>query len=450
MRTESQDELWIEKLEQFLSRRRRPNGNGFPAISLFSGAGISDLGYEYAGFRFVIHAEIDNRRANLCASNFPRTKVVVGDIRKSWRQIIKSYRQATPDRLALLSVTPPCQGMSSSNPSRGKVTEPDGKGRNERNLLLLAALPIIQELRPMCVVVENVPQALVRRVQLPSQKRPRKIVETFFEQVGPYSAFAGVVQMADYGIPQVRRRAVLVLLDQELAIGRRLEERGLLPWPRPTHSETGASNLRRWITLKQWLTKRGNSPLDSRSAETARDCTDPLHYVPHYEKQRYLWVRDIPPNSGRSAYENDTCPHCGEKGIKLGEVRCPACGDIMVNRPYVKTGDNGIRLIRGFKSSYRRMRPDRPAPTVTTASSHLGSDYKIHPWENRVLSIRECIELQTIPRAYSWDLALTNGYHYLIRQVVGEAIPPWFTYLHGRILRRLLQGKVSGRLLAKA
>ena len=39
------------------------------------------------------------------------------------------------------------------------------------------------------------------------------------------------------------------------------------------------------------------------------------------------------------------------------------------------------------------MHPDRPASTVTTNSSHVGSDIKIHPWEHRVMSIRECADL---------------------------------------------------------
>ena len=88
------------------------------------------------------------------------------------------------------------------------------------------------------------------------------------------------------------------------------------------------------------------------------------------------------------------------------------------------------------------MPPDRPAPTVTTASSHLGSDYKIHPWENRVLSIRECADLQTVPRFYNWDWALNTQHTYLARQVIGEALPPWFSYLHGSVLQDLLSQRV--------
>lgn len=112
----------------------------------------------------------------------------------------------------------------------------------------------------------------------------------------------------------------------------------------------------------------------------------------------------------------------------------------MRNRPY-RVDDEGPRLIRGFHSSYRRMQADRPAPTITTNTSHLGSDFKIHPWENRVLSTLECADLQTVPRSYNWSGALDARRHYLIRNVIGEAFPSYFAFLHGSMLARLLDGE---------
>ena len=109
----------------------------------------------------------------------------------------------------------------------------------------------------------------------------------------------------------------------------------------------------------------------------------------------------------------------------------------MRNRPYVERNGHPS-LIRGFYSSYRRMNPSRPAYTITTNSSHVGSDFKIHPWENRVLSILECADLQTVPRFYDWTRARENGTTYLIRNLVGEAFPTYFTYLHGRVLSQIL------------
>jgi DNA (cytosine-5)-methyltransferase 1 len=111
----------------------------------------------------------------------------------------------------------------------------------------------------------------------------------------------------------------------------------------------------------------------------------------------------------------------------------------MFNRPIVHEA-GGPRLIKGFDSSYRRMNPDRPSATITTNTSHVGSDIKIHPWENRVLSVLECADLQTVPRFYDWSRAFAEKRAYLVRNVIGEAFPSFFTYLHGKVLGALLDG----------
>ena len=132
---------------------------------------------------------------------------------------------------------------------------------------------------------------------------------------------------------------------------------------------------------------------------------------------------------------------CGKEEVELNEAYCNFCGEPLLNRPHVRESNGSYRLIKGFHSSYRRMPADVPARTITTNSSHMGSDFKIHPWENRVLSMRECAELQTVPRFYDWSPAIENDRKYVIRQVVGEALPPWFTYQHGLVLKKLLNSK---------
>ena len=81
----------------------------------------------------------------------------------------------------------------------------------------------------------------------------------------------------------------------------------------------------------------------------------------------------IPPNSGRSAFKYDDCLSCGRQQVAAGLILCPSCGAVMRNRPYVERNRRPA-LIKGFDSSYRRMRPERPAYTITTNSSHIGSD----------------------------------------------------------------------------
>ena len=185
--------------------------------------------------------------------------------------------------------------------------------------------------------------------------------------------------------------------------------------------------------------------LDSSSPDSAIG-DNPLHFVPQYSGDRYLLVSNIPPDTGKGAYENDTCPSCGYHRVRVGVVKCPR-GHIMRNRPIVREGRK-VRLIKGFESSYRRMDTKQPARTITTNTSHIGSDFKIHPREHRVLSILECADLQTVPRFLDWSTALQGRpgkkpVPYLIRNVVGEAFPPYYTFLHGKILARLLSNDVT-------
>jgi len=431
----------MKHISRFL-RPHRPMRNGtLPALSLFSGAGISDFGFEIAGFSYVVQSEIDHSRAELCKLNFPHSCVVVGDLLKTQQQVINSYQESGRGTPALLSITPPCQGMSSSNPGRGKKIHIDK--RDTRNRLLLDAVPVITALQPRIVVVENVVEILSEIVEIEGEHK--KIIDVFTSHLeANYEVFVCSVQVADYGIPQTRKRAIVIAIRREEAGLKTLLARNLLPIPRTRYSEN-------WVTVREWFEYMHYPALDAKSRKTAHSKRDPIHFVPSYEKEphRYTWIEDIPAHSGQNAYQNSNCRNCNFNDVPENDVFCPECGAAMINRPHVKTADGTIRRIKGFDSSYRRMFADRPAPTVMTNSSHMGSDYKIHPWENRVLSIRECTDLQTVPRFYDWSWALKTRHTYTIREVVGEALPTYFTYLLGQILERILSNRIDARLFQR-
>ena len=118
-----------------------------------------------------------------------------------------------------------------------------------------------------------------------------------------------------------------------------------------------------------------------------------------------------------------------------------------------------MRLIRGFKTSYRRLKWDSPASTITQNSGVISSDMKGHPEQNRVLSVREILLLSTLQEhpgtEYPWDghyqftsKREDNSEFYdgeftpkLVRQVIGESIPP---LAMARIVRHIM--KVDGRM----
>ncbi len=424
----------IQNLWAFLQRCRPERTGPYTAVSLFSGAGISDIGYELAGFRFIVQSEINPKRARLGADNFSLSNWIVGDVLQTSDQIIKTYKEQTTDPLTLLTATPPCQGMSSLNPTRGKRKTPVAKQQEEKNKLLLGIVPVAKALVPRIIIAENVRPMLTLHVTSGSSET--RLIDVLCNELPDYKVFEGIVDMADYGIPQTRKRAIIVAINKREKWLDQFTSKDQAPWPYPTHSQSPGDGRLSWVTIKEWFEFMQYPSLDSQSMDQA--CNGHrLHYIPYYDNDRYLLISDIPPYSGQSGYQNDICPECSFTPVPENLALCPTCGAVMRNRPIVT--DNGTpRLIKGFKSSYRRMDPSKPAYTITTNSSHIGSDYKIHPWENRVLSTLECSDLQTVPRFYDWSDAFNAGWPYLIRNVLGEALPSYFTYLHGRMLANLL------------
>ena len=424
----------IQSVRDFILQERPTGDSVWTAVSLFSGAGLSDLGYEMAGFRFIVQVEIDQRRAAIGADNFPTSQWLICDARNSASEVAAAYRRSTSTRLDLLVATPPCQGMSSSNPSRGKRQTPQSKALEEKNRLLLEVIPIARLLKPRTIVIENVRQVLTLEVEYDGEKGTT--VELLCRRLPDYEIFHRVVNVADYGVPQVRKRALVVAIhkDEHWLQDLPSTDNGL--WPSPTHGDKPDNGTQPWVSVQQWLEAMEYEPLDAKSTRASQGAQS-LHFVPEYGPDRYLQVSQIPSYSGRSAYENDTCPSCIHQPVEEGHALCPSCGSTMRNRPYIERNGHPS-LIKGFRSSYRRMNPNRPAYTITTNSSHVGSDFKIHPWENRVLSILECADLQTVPRFYDWSRAKGNRTLYLIRSLVGEAFPTYFTYLHGRVLHQIL------------
>lgn len=216
-----------------------------------------------------------------------------------------------------------------------------------------------------------------------------------------------------------------------------LKRLGRVPFPRPTHDPGLGGDSP--ITIATALKAFALPSLDAASETAAKaDGFGGLHVVPVWNERIYQMVASIPKNSGKSAWQNNKCATCGDVDVALEDATCPRCGDALL-RPIVREADGVIRLIKGFRTSYRRMFADRPAATVTTASGHIGSDFTIHPSENRLLSTLECALLQTFPSEFAWGDALKLYGHTNVRDMIGEAVPPAFTKAHGLVLRGLLK-----------
>lgn len=413
---------------------------GLKALSLFSNCGAGDVGYRRAGFNFQVMAELLPHRLDVCLLNHPGAVGVVGDLRQTWEIVVQKYREKAGDEApALLCACPPCQGMSSARSGKGRHDDIVAGSRDERNLLVTVIAKVANELLPSVIVVENVPAFLTRRVAHPDDGLPTSAANFLIASLEhAYDVHPIVANLADFGVPQSRTRSFLTFIRRNQIGAVDLLSAGRAPFPRPTHAEDYGAKQ---VTIAEALAAAGLPSLDAATSERAKAPSySGFHDVPVWSERQYAMVAAIPAGSGRSAWENNVCSKCGVvSGVEPDSVLCPQCSSPLL-RPITQDASGSPRLIRGFKTSYRRMRPDRPAATVTTASGHVGSDNAIHPTENRLLSILECAALQTFPTDFKWGDALSKFGASNVRAMVGEAVPPAFTEMHGKILAGLLDG----------
>ena len=429
------------------------------ALSLFSGAGIGDIGLRAAGYTFAAQCEIEPDRAALCRVNFPTSRVLTADINSAAAELQHM-------RPALISCTAPCQGMSKNG--QGKLLRAVREGRrpalDQRNRLILPALDIITGLRPDWVVFENVTE-MRQTVIEDGAGRVRPILDIVFDRLGPdYVGRAYDVEFADYGVPQRRQRLITVATRHPVA--RASFDLGNELVPPPTHARVPRAGRSRWVSVSEALA--GFPPLDAGAAVSAADPTVPFHRVPLLDTKKYEWVRHTA--AGRSAFDNQCSrPECGFSGNPTHTARrdadgvnrasrttplhCERCGH-RLPRPYTVTGPgtDDVRLMAGYTSAYKRMDADLPAPALTRNLSYACSDQKLHPTQNRVLSLAEAMRLHTLDRYdYRWGpLAYSNGGREvrkpealdgLIRLVIGESVPPHFFELLGRHIRAMSAGE---------
>lgn len=413
----------------------------FSAVSLFSNCGAGDFGYARAGFDFRVMAELNERRLAVALKNHPKAKGIPGDLRQTWQSVVEETRKNGINRPDLLCACPPCQGMSTAQSGRGSASDPDEGSRDSRNLLVLPIAEVAQALQPRVIVVENVAAFLRRLIRHPLTGCGITAAALLVEMLdAAYAVYALVADLADFGVPQTRRRAFLTLIRRDEPGLFRLQSERSAPYPAPLTDRPGWKRK----TLEETLKTLGLPSLDACSSGAAADPERSLHKVPVWDERRYAMVAAIDPRSGKSAWENNVCGLCGPVDVGPEDAACPSCRQPLL-RPVLPDHAGGWRLIKGHRrSSYRRMYTNRPSATITTASGKIGSDFTIHPWENRVLSPLECALLQTFPEDFQWEPKTGVD---AVREMIGEAVPPLFTELHGSVLASVLRGMLPDGIM---
>ena len=407
------------------------------AISLFSSSGIGDLGLRANGIQTVVSSELLPDRIRLFRQNFPEASCFCGDIWEQKDAIVEFYKTNYSDAPFILLATPPCQGMSSNgmgtmirNFKEGKRPEFD-----ERNRLIIPAIAIVKELKPEWAVFENVPN-MTNTMILDEKGALVNIIDFLMAELGSdYVGKPEVIDVADYGVAQHRRRLITVLT--RTVSGKNYFKKYKTLLPEPTHGEAGKLFCEPWLTLRDVI---GTLPAISSEKGKNVDPNNALHKVPLLDEKKLNWVHFTP--EGQTALNNQCInPDCMYQGNQIHGAKhdsegvnkanvdtplyCEKCGSLLP-RPYSvdkKTGEK--RIMKAFVSAYKRMYWDEPCSTLTQNFQYACSDNKLHPDQDRVLSLYEGLLIQTIANYdYSFEIEgklVSDG---LIRDTIGESVPP--------------------------
>lgn len=317
----------------------------FTAIDLFSGVGGLTLGLKNAGFKVVSAVEVEKNAIATYRSNHPEVKLIDRDIRQVSGEDL--FKAARVKKIDIIAGCPPCQGFS-------KLTDKNHKF-DPRNTLVLEMARIIEEIKPRMVMLENVPG-------LNRKGKGSPLLHEFekrLEKMG-YLITKDVLQLADYGVPQSRRRLVL------------LAGRGFrVKLPSRTHvrSPEKTSSLSSWEPVKKVLMNI-EEPV---SISFARTNGGP-------EKFKWHVVRDLSPvNKERFKY---LTPGGSRQELPM-ELR-PNCH----------------KNSSGFNNVYGRMSGDDVSPTITSGCTTLSAGRFGHPYKDRTISVREAALIQTFPIDY--------------------------------------------------
>lgn len=320
------------------------------AIDLFCGAGGLSEGLTQTGVSVLGAVDISDLAVEAYKTNHPHTRVWRRDIRRLEPAQILRELDLRPGELDLLAGCPPCQGFSTLR-THNRSSHVDDR----RNGLVAQFARFCEALEPRGLLMENVPG-------LEADRRFSLLV-TRLERLG-YQLTYGVLDAADYGVPQRRRRFVLLgLLDEQVEF---------------------ASPMASLVRVRDAIGR----------LEPPDVSDDPLHNHGEERSDEIIeLIRDIPRDGGSRR--------------DLGEERQLACH----------------KRIDGWNDIYGRMAWDAPAPTITSGCINPSKGRFLHPEEHRAITLREAALLQSFSPDY--EFPLTRG-KYKAADLIGNALPPVF------------------------
>ena len=352
-------------------------------IDLFSGAGGLSQGFRDAGCNIISAVEINKNLSQTFRNNFKKTKIFEEDISK-----VKSKDLLVNEsKVDIVIGGPPCQGFSMS----GKRIRGNGIFLNDkRNKLFKEFVRIINDLKPKIFLMENVPGILNI-----FQGKTKNQILSIFESIG-YDAKVKVLLAADYGVPQLRKRAFF--------IGNNLGIDPEFLFPPKINKD--------YITVEDAIfdlpfIKSGQGEFETIYKK--KPSTE-------YQKKMRAGVKKL--------YNHISTKH-DDKIINIIKM--------------LKEGEGRNNLPKKFQTksihsgSYMRIVKNKPSYTITTRFDTPPVGRVTHPIADRALTAREAARLQSFP-----DDFIFIGKRTHIGIQIGNAVPPLLAYEIAKNLKNRL------------
>ncbi|MGS2741054.1 DNA cytosine methyltransferase [Sinomicrobium sp. M5D2P17] len=362
------------KTEQKINKNDKKKGINqlkISGVDLFCGVGGLTHGLIKSGIKIRAGIDFDESCKYAYEAN-NRAKFIGKDISKVKRQDIEKYWKK--EEIKVLVGCAPCQPFSTHS---NKVND-ESKEKGDKWNLLNEFLRLVEETSPSIISMENVPNL--------SNKSIFKNFVDCLKEFG-YNIFYKNVYCPDYGIPQKRRRLVL--------LGSMFGEISLIP---PTHS------FENYITVKSAIGKLEKVSAGEKSKR------DRLHFTTKLTDINIKRIKASIPNGTWEDWHDDLKLECHKKA----------------------TG-------KTYRAVYGRMSWNEPSPTITTQFYNYGTGRFGHPEQDRALTIREASILQTFPTDYKFvkedsEVTLTKiGTH------IGNAVPVKLGYVIGKSIKEHLK-----------
>lgn len=383
-------DMHVEKVNKIIpchKLSKLPTSKGF--VDLFCGAGGFTIGFSRAGWKPLLGVDFNKYVELTHKHNFSTIPFIKADLSDKiiQEQIIEQYKG---EEVGVVVGGPPCQGFSIFGKRRFINTKGYDPHGDPRNKLIYSFVEIVRHLSPRWFVMENVPgfANLDDGLFLES-------VLNEFKTLGYVNVEARVLNAADYGVPQLRKRLII--------IGNKTGH--IIPWPKKKFFAKPEDWQDTYRTVGEVI-----QDLSDEETHKTQTCHVPMNHKPLLV-ERYKYI----PEGGK--LDVDSLPE------------------------HLKTGYR-TEKVKNYSHIFKRL--DRNKPSFTMVPGH--NAFPIHPWLNRALTVREAARIQTFPDELQF---LGPRQEQCIQ--VGNAFPPLLAEVIANNIRKAeVNGWFPGQVPASA